>query len=394
MSKKILVNILSEQTIPNYIAIKEVDPDLVIAIASERYEHQIDTFTRATDVEHVSVSAEPYDLQGTIGKLTDALKEHGTGNELIINFTGGTKILSTATILSVATLQNNSVELLYVATEKNCCELFEWENGAIASSKSITINSLMDFNVFIQLAGESIKNIGLSKNDHPSKTRKELSEWLFKYHKNIRKEYGCCFESIFGKRTIKPKHKITIDLNNHNTAELEWFDNKLSLKSSVGDNFALLIDEPGQYFCGGWLEELCFNKLLQSDGFDEVIGNVVMDLHDDTKKAIAARAGRNHKPGDKNEIDVVVTKGVKVALIECKAGKDLHQDFLYKLTSLTRHFCGIFGQAFLVTTYYTMDQLKREKQQFLEKAEDMKVEIITADMIKDIAGIIKKKLAV
>lgn len=72
---------------------------------------------------------------------------------------------------------------------------------------------------------------------------------------------------------------------------------------------------------GNILEIHIYYQLLKNGDFDDVATNVVAQ-----------------GDGFKNEFDVIITKGFKTILIECKAVKSLEQDFYFKLSSLAKHY--------------------------------------------------------
>ena len=72
---------------------------------------------------------------------------------------------------------------------------------------------------------------------------------------------------------------------------------------------------------GNILELHIYYQLLKHGDFDDVETNVVAQ-----------------GDGFKNEFDVIITKGFKTILIECKAVKSLEQDFYFKLSSLAKHY--------------------------------------------------------
>ncbi len=292
---KILINILSEQAIPNYIAIKEVAPDMVIALATDKYNKQVEMFKSITGVSHSPIDVKPYLMQETISLLEQHLKKIDDTDEVILNFTGGTKITAIASIFSIMNLDKAPTKLLYVNTAKNRCEYYQWQNNSMMSDKPEPFKTMITFKDFVGLAEEKIKSIGINDDGDISK-RKDMTNWLFVNRDIIGRYYGECFQQVRARQRIK------------NT----------------------------------------------------------------------------------NKLDVVVTKGVRSALIECKAGQ-LKQEHLYKLFSLTEHLCGTFGTAFLVTTYSRV-KLKKEYPEFLEKAKDMKIIIVAGNEIEELAIITKKYL--
>ncbi|MEA3496633.1 MAG: DUF1887 family CARF protein, partial [Bacteroidota bacterium] len=94
------------------------------------------------------------------------------------------------------------------------------------------------------------------------------------------------------------------------------------------------------------------------------------------------KAEKNDK--QKNEIDIVLTKGLKTVFIECKAG-NVFQNHVYKLNSLKKYFLGPFGNAVLVTKY-------KPQPWIIEKCNDYNIKVLYGKHVKDIHNEIYKLL--
>jgi hypothetical protein len=383
---KILINLLSEQTVQNYIAIKELAPEKVIALVTDKYLQQVDMFADITSVPHETIEVKPFLMQETITLLGAYLKDMSSEDEIILNFTGGTKIMALASVFAAMNLQATVIKLLYVNTSKNCCEHYLWQNANMKPPQIEPFKDDIKFDLFVKLAGESIKSVGINDISDIA-NRLTMTEWIFNQRANVGQCYGECFEQVGARRKVCNSKILQVKDGSREVAEIQWQADNLAVSPKDKKAFAVKMNEPGGYIAGGWLEELCFAKLHDSGLFDQVLGSVVIDLSETTKMS---RSLHGYQAGDKNELDVVVTKGVNATLIECKAGK-LAQEHLYKLYALTEYLCGTYGKAFLVTAY-PRRKLEKAYPEFLEKARDMGITIVAGDDISNIAAITAKKM--
>ncbi|OYT15496.1 MAG: hypothetical protein B7C24_12810 [Bacteroidetes bacterium 4572_77] len=160
-------------------------------------------------------------------------------------------------------------------------------------------------------------------------------------------------QSRFFYKTGRP-----LDENSMSSQGFDLFWDRKEISVKQGRNFyAYQHSNGGDFFTGGWLEELVFSKLYSSDRFDQVLKNLKI----------------NFKTGlsqfNKNEMDVVLTKGFKTAFVECKAG-NIKQEHVYKLRAITDYFLGSFGVPIIVARFMPQANI-------VEKCKDMGVHIFT-----------------
>ena len=74
---------------------------------------------------------------------------------------------------------------------------------------------------------------------------------------------------------------------------------------------------------GRVLELYVYYKAIENGGFDEIANSIEVVWNDDNVE---------------NEFDIILTKGFRSLIVECKAQSQLKQDFYYKLDSLNRKF--------------------------------------------------------
>ncbi len=89
---------------------------------------------------------------------------------------------------------------------------------------------------------------------------------------------------------------------------------------------------------GVWLELYCYAMARQTGFFDEVLSSVVINW-DGKENAIDTT---------RNEVDLLLVKGVMPVFISCKTGTP-HAQAMYEVKQLCERFAGSFGRAVLVT---------------------------------------------
>lgn len=369
---KILINLHSKQTIPNYVAIKQINPDKVIALATPEFANQIALFEEVTKVKHVLNTIDAYDVEYNFRVIQEVVNELGTGNDIVVNYTGGTKIMSVSLVLKVLLSIKQPLLFAYVNTHDHKMEYLQLneQKSLSAYSKPIIVNVFLE--TYIKLRGEKIK----STEDRPEDKitdRFDLSECLL-INREIKSLFSLqktFFERKNGKQIPKQVHSLA-------TANYSLSWNTATLSLQLGNKkYDYSHHDGGQYFTGAWLEEYVFLKLTRVNQFDQVLANVKFDF-----TSFSLLNKKNPQDIFKNEMDVVVTKGLKAAFIECKAGQ-VKQDHVYKLQVLRDYFLGTFGMAVLVTKFPPQENI-------IEKCKDANIPLVTGDDIQNIDRIINE----
>ena len=345
---KILINLLSEQTIPNLVAIKHFKADKVLALTTKEYKNQIGVFEKVTAISHEKIEVEAYDLQknlGVLGRVLEGVKN----DELIINYTGGTKIMAMSVMLKVLLSADQPVSLAYVNTQNLLIEIISLGADKTLKAENQKIAVSISIEEYLRMKGEEI-NIYDFEMTKQENERLVLSKQLMKspqLSSLFKKQHA-----FFKNNRPLPSHRVTTS----DKFDLFW-DNKEIILRQGKQLFEYEHGDGGAYFTGAWLEELVFHTLNKSNRFDQVLKNLKI----------------NFKTGlsqfNKNEIDVVITKGFKAAFVECKAG-NIKQEHVYKLRAITDYFLGSFGVPILVARF-------KPQANIVEKCKDLGVYIFT-----------------
>ena len=361
--KTILINLLSQQRIQNLIAIKHIQPDVVVALSTKDFEHQIETFESVANVAHKKILIEAYDLTQNL-QILDRVAKQYINDHLIINYTGGTKVMALSAILRVLLSASQKVELIYVNSRDLKIDSILVNEDKTLKSSETDLKIHINITDYFTMMGETLDQMDTSLSENEQE-RINLSKRLM---------YERIFSKLFKKqKTFFDKkgsplltHSITFD-----NVDLFWDNQEFRIKTSKkllkynhGDG--------GVYLTGSWLEELVFNKMVESHRFDECAKNVLINYKE------------QETDYNKNEIDVVVRKGFKTAFIECKAG-NVTQDHVYKLKSITNYYLGAFGVPVLYSKF-------KPQLNVVEKCKDLGVHLFSGQEFKYLEFEIKKLL--
>ena len=156
---KTLINILSNEILPNFIATMEVAPDCVIALASSEFEGQSEILENLTGTPHEVEPFKPFDFQADFNAVMKLIKEMPSDDDIIINFTGGTKVMSVSAVMgAIAVGRDRDFELIYVDSDENALQRLRVKNGRLSVLKPQVLTISIPFDAYIALNNEKIKS--------------------------------------------------------------------------------------------------------------------------------------------------------------------------------------------------------------------------------------------
>jgi len=380
MSEKVLINILSKEMMPNFIAAMEVTPDRVIALTTPRSKEQVGLFEKMTGIPHESREIDPFDLHTDYERVCGLIGEFSSETEIVLNFTGGTKVMSLATALGCIRLsETRSIELIYVDTERRQMETLKLENGQLIFGKERPLTIPIPLEAYINLAGETMASSQTELSEAGEARRNIARALLGEQYRTffrmgtIRKTLAeNCTEGDLLFPLCDPKGRRSDE-----QGRLHW-DGTGFLLNTGRESMQCACSDSASFFNGTWLEEFAFNACLESRKFDTVTTNIVLSLHPETIEG-EQRLPWNRKRSlevlrDKNEIDLVVTKGPRAALCECKSGQ-VRQEDIYKLIALKNLLLGRLGVAVLISRLEPSPKIR-------EKMKDCGIRCIQGSALK------------
>lgn len=345
---KILVSLVSEQTIPNVEFIKEMEDqiDYFLFITTKSMEENgnrkwiLDTVKLADKKLAEPIIVNAFSFEDIEEKLALNINDE---DNYIVNLTGGTKIMSLAVYEFFKTVNS---EMYYLSGRGEMIKIHPGRKKVKSKLKAQI--SLSDY---LSAYGFEIKN-----QNHPFKT-KELAGKMLQYFLH----YFDKEEDVPALESLRDRRKKGINNISENAQLKKWLE-KLEF---TPENENKLNKYECRYLSGDWFEEFLYFSLKES--FD--ITNSAIGLGLEVKKGASS-----------NEFDVLLMKMNKIYLFECKTSiyldSEESQTFIgetiYKSDSL-RNKLGLFAQ----TTVVTLSDLGKPRlESHLKRADASKVKLI------------------
>lgn len=378
---KTIVNIVSEQTLPNYLFVKEnyEKGDKIIWIVSKA--EKIQTAMQClTNVIGSIPNQKIYLEEGkeeNIEYVKDTLQKNISSNEkFCVNLTGGTKIIAIAVYDFFKTNYQETL-FFYIPFPKNIIV-----NISLMQSQDIQykINVEEYLHLYNLKIGNTICREGYLSFENAKTVYSKLN--------NLRNIYNI---ELCELRALKDKNKF--DKNNSDKQYPYEEIGKVKLKDDIGGNeetraeriknFITLNDIPIKskagfisgddmfYISGGWFEDFVFYLTKQQEEPDDIVCGIEILKHGDERS--------------KNELDIVYTKNNKLYIRECKTGWEkgkMFNEIVYKATAIK----SLFGLSTNSSLFAYMDKLsenKKEEQQNMETLNKMGVTYFGKNEIDD-----------
>jgi len=347
---RIHVCLVSAQPIPNLIPLRmdELRPQEVILLVSpdmkvqaKRLEDVITSW--GIKVKHISIA--PYDLDSARETCMNLLLEN-EDNDVILNATGGTKLMAFAAFEVFRELER---PVIYVDTQN------QWIQVLSPYKRQINFKGVLKVPQYLKAYGQILLNERKPYEKLPQHIPilNELVKFCERYQMAVR-----TLNRYWSLEKNEKDFPLEIELDtNHKT--IEGFQDLLELYKKYGiiDYLAGKILVPSiedlKFLSGGWLEEYVFYTVKSLNVTDVRLGVEVMwDM-----KASSPPL---------NEYDVVFTHNNRLFLIECKTKtfrdfslNDKNEDLVYKLESLRDAAGGVYGKGMLVSFQKLTDSQKK-----------------------------------
>lgn len=362
MSKKVLVLLVSRETIPNFLAIKTfTEAGFYVFITSGEMEDEQKGNRREwlinasglneQDTHKIVVNA--YNKEEIIQKLN--LFDWDKYEEIFVNLTGGTKLMAMACyqfffkkskqlwytpennnqsyiLVDNATVRRNIEYKLNVSEYLSCCGIYKHKNKFTEKEPYLPINFTQNyFDRFImnQIPNESVEflRVKFRGNDATPEYKKLISKGIF-FNDSL----------------------LANEINKHitNIGYEPALQNGVFTKKDI------------EYITGGWFEEYVFHLIQQKINDPEKIRLGIV-LNPNASKSEKARYFTN------NDLDVVFTHNNALYVIECKSGGMNDNELFNKtvfLASALRKYFGLTVRSVLCTLS-TMTDNQKEKAETL-----------------------------
>jgi len=328
---KILVSLLSEQTMPNVLFIKEIgefDKYIFISTEQMKKKKKLDMIIKSTGIDQSKIIPEIIVDENNSDDIADKLKDmFEGGEEIVVNLTGGTKMMS---IGAYNFFKERGAKIYYIPIGNNYIQIHPY-----LKNRSFSIKYRANVEEYLSAYGIEIKTKSEKRNNlvfEQDKTLKIFNKFINnKIDSNI-------LELLRKKRKDK---KVILDEN------LKQFLNNLDFSELTE-----LQQKQTEYFTGGWFEEYVYFLVKKHKNIKDTYINLNIQIE------------KNKTP---NELDVVFMHENSLYVIECKTAlqdddRSLLNETLYKLSALSKNF-GLKVKGFL----FTLDNKLRDKDGNIEE---------------------------
>lgn len=324
---KILMHLISGQNSQVYIAHKLYKPDVNVLFytpASEKNLIPLKVSLKESKlIEEVKIHAFEYSkIKSTFAEI---IKKHEPAkNEIVLNFTGGTKIQSVAMYENG---RDSGLKMAYVNSEQhNILEL-----GGRFPVKYSTLDIPINPVDYLQVNGQKVKDEVEAVSPNSKKLVGVLSS-EFKHFSRFLLEFA-------SKEPLKHNFPLNKEVNAGEIAGSKYKFNQSGFYLKLVLNGKVLFEveeKPGRLLVedvtGKWLEKAVYKRIRESELFSEVTMNLKIEYKSKEYK---------------NEFDILAMKGTDLCLFECKSGKVKAAD-IDQLVAL-RAMLGRFTRLFVVT---------------------------------------------
>lgn len=369
MSSNIHVCLISDHLMPNIIPILMMKPEKVYAITTKSMCSQGELFKKflkrhETPVEIRSDVPEAR-LSGLIQFAKDEaekiFKNH-PGSKIVLNVTGGTKLMAMAFSIGFEGGKNREVDTIYTHTDHNVIEYFNLDR-----TPDRIPNSLVDVTDYLEARGFTVDSCDSDHEEwrNRAEARKALTLFLARkmpvagggFIQQLNEAANKALDRD-DKVLSNPVQKFKVN-DKGNKILQELVTNELIEQPQEG-KIKFLSAEKAKYLRGVWLEEYVWDR-LRSMGLDDVRVNV-------------KGSWGPHKGSADNEFDCIVVHHNRMLFIECKTvffgSGEKGQDVLNKMDALGARAKGLFGTTLLLSALQldrkTMDRANAYKIQVLD----------------------------
>lgn len=321
---KILVNLIGGQTIPNLIAQKYIEPQKVISLYSSGSIKQRDNYKSILNgILSEEIEIDPFNYSNIYDTIINIL-ENNIGFELILNFTGGTKVMSVA---SFQAFKDRKLLSIYVDSEKG--RIFKYNSDSqIIEDIDIRISS----DEYFKLNGHIYQINSRQDNDDSKKTFYEYMEMNYnlrisKFLASINERYEKNKKDFYINNTELKSNNYYYSWDNESQTSIIKFNNqKFSIKGK----------DSIKYITGLWFEDLVYyKKFYGTKYYDEVIRNI----------HIQDRKGKQNLI----ELDIVGLYKNYFYLFELKSGKP-RREALNNIRTIKEQL-GTYTKLFLISYF-------------------------------------------
>ena len=331
--RRVIVNIVSAQTIPNYIFIRQMFQigDELLFISSKEMKDKIGPIVETLGWKNVNVEsiilANKNDEEKWNEMASQIKKRLTSDSKYIVNLTGGTKYMSLAV---QRIFEEFNSEFFYITFPKNhILPLMSDSDSPIPIDYRISVDEYM------RVHNIKTSKKGITQDKDYTKTfftlfsAPKLNDADFEIIDKLR-----AYRNGYKKKDIDILEIEKIEDNAHRYPKIENLQSFLD-KIEFPQTGGILSKYEVQYLTGGWFEEYVYHLIADK------LHPTDMQIGVEIKKTDTTNM---------NDLDVVFTKGNKLFVIECKTGigqKALFNQVIYKASALKGYLLGLPANSYL-----------------------------------------------
>lgn len=327
----LVIHLAGEQAIPNLLAMRQVPAARHVVVASNQTSPTVGRLRAAQGGEvKAQVVADPYDI-GAIRESIQGAVAGFEGRRTVFNVTGGTKPMALAA-LQVA--ERMGAPRFYIETTK---DTLYW----LHDDRREPLAHTLAIEDFIVLAGHGVQTAGRWEDRPEREARRELTERLWQYRTCLAKVQKAASESARTRADFAAEGRakgLSLRVEYSRRKGRISFDGQAAQEECSWPDFC-------EYVAGRWFEELVHQRLLPLRESGR-ISDLRIGLAPSWEKA-ASESGDGEGI---QEFDAAFTDGLRLFIVECKAG-NVRQEDVQKLENNVRRFGGAMGQGFLASVW-------------------------------------------
>lgn len=332
----------------NIIPALFINPSKVILITTKEENKTAENIKNVLDKNNIPTEIskdiiDAYDVKTTIAASQKIISQNRNA-ELILNFTGGTKLMS---IPAYEVFRQNNCKLIYCDSEHQRILWFENEIREEKYYVNIKVEDYLNSYGYRKKENHIIKDIEY----------KEFIKFVY-YNFNIFKEFSSCLPRDEAKIKSQ-KYFVYKDFDiTYSSSSIELDYKNLNILKLRPNEF--------NYLVGGWFEDYIL-FVLKSEHKNKYQTEIFKDY-----KIVSVN-------GTDNQIDIIMTFNAKLFLFECKNLKNPNKKVdlkeYFKTAGVTNLAGGLFAKGYIVVLDKNNEAVKRANQ--------LRLNIITVDDIRN-----------
>lgn len=340
--------IVSEQLLPTVIPCLMDRPDRVVLVASrvmtkqaQRLKVLLKEAGLGTEVRDEAPDVGLEAIRAYAVELAQHLAAAWPGAELVLNATGGTKLMALG---FVEVFRERADRIIYTDTAHGRIEVIH--DRRTAAPKPEPMRDVLDVPRYLAVQGFRYQRDAahdaawLARMERRREVARHLAREAVRLSEMITWINGLARRALDekGHELLKPVQSLDRELHGEWRCTFDRFV-QAGLAEAVGPRAVRFADvEAARFLGGGWLEEYAFAAVRDAGVHDVRVG--VTGVWEGTERA-------------RNEFDVLACHRNRMVFIECKTlrfeeGKN-DNDLAYKVTSLGKDVRGLFGATWVLS---------------------------------------------